>query len=64
MSILKWLKENVFDWSSEMPVYRGHRPPEHDPGWSNRQRVAKRANKRLHSDRSRRSAKSKKSSGG
>jgi hypothetical protein len=49
MSILKWIKENVFDWSYQPPVYRGHRPPEHPPGWENIQRAKKRANKRLHS---------------
>ena len=53
MSILKWIKENVFDWSGPVP-YRSHRPPEHPPGWRNRpsrfaQEAAKRANKRLHS---------------
>lgn len=47
MSFLKWIKENVFDWSSQPPS-RFTRPPEHDPGYYNRQR-AKQANKRLHS---------------
>ena len=46
MSLLKWIKENVFDWSSQPPS-RSSRPPEHDPGYYNRQRVQ--ANKRLHS---------------
>jgi len=55
MSLLKWIKENVFDWSSKPPS-RSTRLPEHDPGWENRRRTsrfaqeaAKRANKRLHS---------------
>jgi hypothetical protein len=42
MSISKWIKENVFDWSAQPPS-RATRPPAHDPGWANRQR-AKRAN--------------------
>ena len=43
MPFLKWFKENVFDWSAEPPS-RFTRPPEHDPGWYNRQ-LAKQANK-------------------
>ena len=43
MPLLKWIKENVFDWSAEPPSRRS-RPPETPPGYENRQR-SKRANK-------------------
>jgi len=66
MSFLKWIKENVFDWSSEAPS-RSTRPPEHDPGWNNRRRpsrfaqeAAKRANRRLQRGRKAGAAKKKK----
>jgi hypothetical protein len=42
MKLLKWIKENVFDWSAETPVYRGHRPPPHHPGYKNIQREKQR----------------------
>jgi hypothetical protein len=42
MKILKWIKENVFDWSPVPPVRVGHRPPEHHPGYKNIQRVSRR----------------------
>lgn len=61
MSFLKWFKENVFDWSAEPPS-RFTRPPEHDPGYYNRQR-AKRANKGLHTDWAKSPRKSKRSTG-
>ncbi len=36
--VLKWIKENLFDWQS-VPPSRFSRPPVHDPGYKNRRRA-------------------------
>lgn len=44
MSIWTWIKEWVFN-DPPLVSYRGHRPPEHPPGWKNIQRAKKKKSK-------------------
>ena len=42
MELLKWIKENLLDWSPPID-YHSHRPPAHHPGWKNTQRTTQSA---------------------